>query len=242
VRAAIGHDRFGCGNDMVAGWAGSLGGLDGINIVSGTGSICYGERAGRSVRTGGWGELFGDEGSGHWIGVRGLQLFSQMSDGRRDEGALLGLMRERLGLAADLDVIAVTMHRWRSDRRRVASLSTVVAEAADHGDEQAREILAEAGAELVSLVDAARRRLGFAEGESVPVSYSGGVFSAPAVKDEFVRLLAQAHLGWEFREPLYPPDVGAALYAAKLSGAPLTSVALANLKRAASPIGSKAPW
>jgi N-acetylglucosamine kinase-like BadF-type ATPase len=230
VRAAIGHDRFACGNDMVAGWAGSLGGVDGINIVSGTGSICYGERAGRSVRTGGWGELFGDEGSGHWIGLRGLQLFSHMSDGRRDEGALLDLMRARLGLAADLDVIDVTMHRWRSDRRRVASLSTVVAEAANRGDEQAREILTEAGAELVSLVDTARRRLGFAEGEPVPVSYSGGVFSARAVKDEFVRLLAQARLGWEFREPLYPPDIGAALYAAKLSGTPLAPAALASLR------------
>ena len=230
VRAAIGHDRFACGNDMVAGWAGSLGGVDGINIVSGTGSICYGERAGRSVRTGGWGELFGDEGSGHWIGLRGLQLFSQMSDGRREEGALAELMRARLGLAADLDVIAVTMHTWRSDRRRVASLSTVVAQAADQGDEQAREILTEAGAELVSLVDTARRRLGFAEGEPVPVSCSGGVFSATAVKDEFVRLLAQARLGWEFREPLYPPDVGAALYAAKLSGSPLAPAALASLR------------
>lgn len=241
VRAAIGHDRFACGNDMVAGWAGSLGGLEGINIVSGTGSICYGERAGRSVRTGGWGELFGDEGSGHWIGVRGLQLFSEMSDGRRDEGPLLDLMRARLGLAADLDVIAVTMHRWRSDRRRVASLSTVVAEAADHGDEQAREILTDAGAELVSLVDTARRRLGFADGEPVPVSYSGGVFSASAVKDEFVRLLSQERLGWEFREPLYPPDVGAALYAAKLSGAPLTPAALARLREQVVPTGSELP-
>lgn len=235
VRAALGHDRFACGNDMVAGWAGSLGGLDGINIVSGTGSICYGERAGQCVRVGGWGELFGDEGSGYWIGVRGLQLFSQMSDGRRDEGPLLDLMRARLGLAVDLDTIAVTMHRWRSDRRRVAALSTVVAEAADRGDEQAREILADAAAELVSLVDTAKRKLGFAERELVPVSYSGGVFSAPTVKDEFVRLLEQEPWGWEFREPLYPPGVGAALYAAKLSGAPLSTPALGRLREQVAP-------
>lgn len=241
VRAALGHDRFACGNDMVAGWAGSFGGLDGINIVSGTGSICYGERAGQRVRVGGWGELFGDEGSGHWIGVRGLQLFSQMSDGRLDEGPLLDLMRARLGLAADLDIIAVTMHRWRSDRRRVAALSMVVAEAADRGDKQAREILAGASAELVSLADTARRKLGFAEGEPVPVSYSGGVFSSPTVKDEFVRLLEQAPWGWEFREPLYSPGVGAALYAAKLSGAPLNTSALARLREQIVPTGSDVP-
>ncbi len=33
----LGHDRYNCGNDMVCGWAGSLGAEDGINIVAGTG-------------------------------------------------------------------------------------------------------------------------------------------------------------------------------------------------------------
>jgi N-acetylglucosamine kinase-like BadF-type ATPase len=161
-----------------------------------------------------------------------------MSDGRLGEGPLLDLVRTRLGLAADLDLVAVTLLRWRRDRRRVAALSTVVADAADRGDEQARDILRSAAAELVSLVDTARRRLGFTEGEPVPVSYSGGVFSSPTVKGEFVRLLAQAPASWELREPLYPPAVGAALYAARLSGAPLTAVALARLREQIAPTGS----
>ncbi len=36
---------------------------DGINLVAGTGSIAYGEFAGRAARAGGWGELFSDEAS-----------------------------------------------------------------------------------------------------------------------------------------------------------------------------------
>ncbi|MGB5132074.1 MAG: BadF/BadG/BcrA/BcrD ATPase family protein, partial [Steroidobacteraceae bacterium] len=52
----LGHRRYRCGNDMVSTWAGSLAGEDGIGIVAGTGSIGYGERAGRSARAGGWGE------------------------------------------------------------------------------------------------------------------------------------------------------------------------------------------
>lgn len=232
---ALGHERYRCGNDMVAGWAGSLGAEDGINVVSGTGSICYGERAGHSVRVGGWGELFGDEGSGHWIGVRGLQLFSQMSDGRLPPGPLLDTMRRHLRLGADLDVIAVTLVRWRRDRRRVAALSTVVAEAAALGDDQARALLAEAAADLVALVDTARRRLGFGDDEPVPVSHSGGVFSAPEVKQEFVRLLTQMPAGWDFREPLYPPVVGAALYAARLAGTPLPRTALEHLREQTPP-------
>ncbi|MCL2464800.1 MAG: hypothetical protein FWF28_07000 [Micrococcales bacterium] len=229
-RAALGHDRYACGNDMVAGWAGSLGVVDGINVVAGTGSICYGEHAGRRARTGGWGELFGDEGSGYWIALRGLQAFTQMSDGRLPRGPLADLMRARLGAAADLDVLAVTMVRWGGDRSQIAALSPVVVAAAEAGDEQARAILVDAAQHLVALVDATRRRLGYEPSEVVPVSHTGGVFSAAPVRDEFVRLLAGTHEGYEFREPQYPPVVGAALYAARLAGAPLVPAALVRLR------------
>ena len=85
---ALGHDRYHVDNDMVCGWAGSLGAIDGINVIAGTGSMTYGENAGRGVRCGGWGELFGDEGSAHWIGIAGLNAFSRMSDGRAERGPL----------------------------------------------------------------------------------------------------------------------------------------------------------
>jgi N-acetylglucosamine kinase-like BadF-type ATPase len=158
-----------------------------------------------------------------------MQAFSQMSDGRLPAGPLLGMIRTCLQPDTDLDAIAITMVRWQADRRRVAELSTVVAEAADRGDGQARAILSEAATHLVSLVDTARLLLGFAEGETVPVSRSGGVFSAARVRDEFDRLLTGARRNYDFRQPLHPPVVGAALYAAKLAGIPLGPEALARL-------------
>ena len=48
--AALPSGRYRCGNDMVCGWAGALAGEEGINIAVGTGSIAYGEYAGRSAR------------------------------------------------------------------------------------------------------------------------------------------------------------------------------------------------
>ena len=63
-------------------------GEDGINIVAGTGSIGYGERRGKTARAGGWGEVFGDEGSAYWIAVQGLNVFTRMSDGRLPKGSL----------------------------------------------------------------------------------------------------------------------------------------------------------
>ena len=67
-------------------------------IVAGTGSIAYGEYAGRHARAGGWGDLFGDEGSAFWIAREGLRLFSRMSDGRAARGPLYDLLRERFEL------------------------------------------------------------------------------------------------------------------------------------------------
>ena len=74
--------RYRCGNDMVCSWAGSLACADGISVIAGTGSMAYGEFAGRQARCGGWGELIGDEGSAYWIAREGMNLFSRMSDGR----------------------------------------------------------------------------------------------------------------------------------------------------------------
>ena len=83
-----------------------MAGRDGVNIVAGTGSIGYGEFEGRSARAGGWGELFGDEGSAYWVARQALTLFSQMSDARADQGPLYELLRQHFKVGNDLDVCA----------------------------------------------------------------------------------------------------------------------------------------
>lgn len=223
------HRRYACDNDMVCGWAGSLGTGDGVNVISGTGSMAYGGHAGRRARVGGWGEIFGDEGSAHWIAIRGLSAFSRMSDGRISRGPLYHMLRERLGVTDDFDVIDVVGNQWGGRRSDVAGLSTVVVDAAAHGDPSAEHILTEAVAELALVVDACRRQLDFPPDEVVPVSYSGGVFSAGVVQKAFIHELDE-RAGYDLRAPLYPPVVGAALYAAKLAGTPLSQDAIQRLQ------------
>lgn len=217
---------------MVCGWAGSLGAVDGINVISGTGSMTYGERLGRGVRVGGWSEMFGDEGSAHWIAVRGLNAFSRMGDGRLPEGPLAEVFRRHLDLASDLDVIDVVHNQWQGDRGRIAALSRSVTEAAGLGDEAASAILAEAGRELALLVEVTREQLEFGPDETVPVSYSGGTFGAEAVLEEFATGLKSRFTHYELQHPLYEPVVGAALYAAKIAGTPLDQPALDALRMA----------
>jgi N-acetylglucosamine kinase-like BadF-type ATPase len=211
----LGHDRYACDNDMVCGWAGSLGCADGINLVAGTGSIGYGERQGCKARVGGWGEVFSDEGSAYWIAIQGLNAFTRMSDGRLPVGPLHQAFVAALGLASDLDICARVMGEHGMTRDEIAALAPIVAQAAGEGDAHAAAILDRAGAELGRMAQALRRQLGFAESETVLLSWSGGVLTnQEAVRASLLRALQGAP--YEVIAPRHEPGVGAALYAALL--------------------------
>src|SRR5262249_30148947 len=61
-------------NDVVAAWATATGARPGIGAISGTGSNVFGMGPdGRTWRSGGWGHLLGDEGSGYWLRPRGRE-------------------------------------------------------------------------------------------------------------------------------------------------------------------------
>jgi N-acetylglucosamine kinase-like BadF-type ATPase len=232
-RAVLGHDRYLCGNDMVCSWAGSLACADGISVIAGTGSMAYGEFAGRRARAGGWGELFSDEGSAHWIARAGLALFSRMSDGRAPRGPLHALVRERLALEEDLDLCEVVYGELKGERSKVAALSRLVAEAAGQGDPQAQAIIDAAAAELAALVDAVRGSLGITADTKVAVSRTGGLFGADGpLSEPFERALAARSGAYLLSPPRLPPVLGAALYAARSAGTPLTATALARLAEA----------
>ena len=215
--------RYRCGNDMLCSWAGSLACDDGISVIAGTGSMAYGEYAGRTARAGGWGEIIGDEGSAYWIAREGMNLFSRMSDGRAPRGPLYELVRTRLAIAVDLDLCAQVYGEGVSTRSAFAGFAPLVHEAAQAGDTQAAEIFRRGADELIQCVRAVRRSLQVPDQVVLPVSNTGGVFQQGGLMlDAFRAALANAHPPFAYREPQYQPDIGAALYAARLSGRQLT--------------------
>jgi N-acetylglucosamine kinase-like BadF-type ATPase len=223
-------DRYRCGNDMICGWAGALAGEDGINIVAGTGSIAYGEYAGKGARAGGWGELFSDEGSAYWVAREGLRLFSRMSDGRTPRGSLYALVRRHFELESDLDLCAALYGKEAAQRSQLAQLSKVVAEAAASGDREARALFMQAASELADIVDAVRLTLDVPPELALPVSHSGGLFELrDLLLGPFETALARRPRPYRLVSARLSPEAGAALYAAKLSGAPLDSRSLAGL-------------
>lgn len=228
--ALLARPHYRCGNDMVCGWAGALAGHDGINVVVGTGSIAYGEYAGRSARCGGWGELFSDEGSAYWFAREGLRLFSRMSDGRTPRGALYGLVRAHFGLRDDLDLCASIYGTDMMQRSRLASLSKLVAEAATAGDAAAQALFAEAVREIVEIVEALRTTLAVPGEAPLAVSATGGMLGlTDLVARPLQTALESGPNRYRFVPARFEPHVGAALHAARLAGAPLSAASLDTL-------------
>ena len=229
--SALHSARYRVGNDMVCGWAGALAGEDGINVVAGTGSIAYGEYQGRGARAGGWGELFSDEGSAYWVAREGLRLFSRMSDGRATRGPLYERVRSHFALQDDLDLCGALYGKSAAQRSQFAQLSKLVGEAASAGDEQAAALFNRAAQELAEIIDAVRARLQVPQATELAVSYSGGLFQ---LGDLLLTPLQAALMGtprkYRFLGARLPPEAGAALQAAKLSGTPLTAGSIAMLE------------
>ncbi|WP_308654293.1 BadF/BadG/BcrA/BcrD ATPase family protein [uncultured Anaerococcus sp.] len=173
IREAIGSDRFTVANDCVNGWAGSLNAKPGINLVLGTGQIGYGvDEEGKSMRSGGWGPLLGDEASGYYIGLKLLNHFTKMSDGRSDKTILYDIIREKLDLKDDMEIIDKAEKMKRDE---IASLSRIFTEALDKEDPYCKELLDEISKEAAAVIDSIIKGLNFKE--EVKVSYSGGVFN-----------------------------------------------------------------
>lgn len=223
--------RYRCGNDMVCGWAGALAGADGISVLSGMGSIVYGEFAGRGVRAGGWGELFSDEGSEYWLAREGLRLFSRMSDGRAPRGKLYELVRRHFMLEHDLDLCAALYGKRLAQRSQFAQLSRLVIEAASAGDPAAIALFANAAAELGELIDAVRNGLGVPSDVRLPVSYSGDLFASHDLLLAPLRSCIEGPArNYRFVSARLPSDAGAAVHAAKLAGTPLGDAAISAIE------------
>lgn len=204
---------FRCGNDVEAGWAGSLACRPGINLVCGTGAIGYGKnRTGLGARSSGWGYFCGDEGSAFWLGKKAIELFSKQADLRVEKTAIYEIMRSRLRLERDFDLIAYVHKELKLERDQVARLALILHEAAQQGDPHAREAYRQAAYECSLIVKSLLKQLQFSPKEEVTVSYSGGVFKAGELILEPLRSFLQ-----DFRvvlkQPVLSPVSGAALYA-----------------------------
>ena len=200
-------------NDVDAAHLGAFAGGPGILILSGTGSMAWArDGAGVSMRTGGWGDVVGDEGSGHWVGRRILEAVSQSLDGRLGPTALVDALFEHLGLET-ADRVS-SLEGWASaltqPRVEVAALAPLATTLAGQGDVIARTIVGGAADELARHVRTLEQKLG---GGSPAWSYAGGMLSSDVMRQALADRLGRPPV-----KPKLPPIGGALLAAAQHLG------------------------
>ena len=200
-------------NDVRIAFDGAFAGQGaGVLMLAGTGSMAWASRnepGAEQVRVGGWGDVFGDEGSAWWIGCQALILASRSLDGRADELRLTEALLKHVQLAPEQ--LADWVYGVANRRAAIAALAEQVSAWASAGDPAALRILDAAAAHLAEHITTAWRRI--SQTGPVTWSYAGGVFANPQMVDGIARRLGNAA-----QAPRLPPIGGALWRAAHNAG------------------------
>ena len=161
-----------CGDQEIA-LRGAMDG-PGIAVIAGTGSICFGKnQAGQTARSGGFGHLIDDGGSGYALGRDVLSTAVQALDGRCPDTAILERVYHRLG-REDPGAIVSFVYDETTDKAAIARFSSIALALAEEGNPTAQAILNRGAGELYALAAAVQRRLGL---EGRPIALLGGLLS-----------------------------------------------------------------
>jgi N-acetylglucosamine kinase-like BadF-type ATPase len=196
--------------DHVGALYGSIGKGEGMILISGTGSICYGRnKDGSEARTGGWGHLIDDEGSGYAIGRDILSAAVRSYDKRSGDSILLPMVLRTIGGTSIQDIIQFTYQS--ASKKEIAALAPLLSEALLHQDKEAAAIALKAANELVMLVIPVAKQLQLEQGE---IALSGGILlQCKEIRQEVEQVLYRELPELKIVEARYDSASGAAFIA-----------------------------
>lgn len=182
-----------------------LQGKDGIITIAGTGSVSFGRYKEKTDRTGGWGHILGDEGSGYWIALEAMRVMTVERDAGLEESLLSKAILKHLDVA-DVDGVKEFVHF--AGKVEMAAVAPVVAALAADGEPLSMEILDRAGSELALMTRRLYTKLGIAE--PVIVGISGGILcNVDRVQEKFRACLQKDLVGVEILTEIISPTRGA---------------------------------
>lgn len=164
-----------------------FGGSDGVLVVAGTGSIVYGQAGGQLARSGGWGHLLGDEGSGYAIAREAVRLLLLRADQGAANTPFLSALYADMGTEKARDCVDVFHKQTKGEN---AALAKIVDAFAREGDCDAQTILRGQARLLAETVFSLHTRLGLPH--SFRFAMVGGVIqNAYRVREDMERRLSE---------------------------------------------------
>lgn len=166
-------------------------GNSGIALICGTGSFAWGRNAaGETARAGGWGYLFGDEGSAYAVALDGLRAAARAADERGAPTILVDKFQHALNATTPQEIVERVYHPDMT-RAAIAALAPLVFEAAET-DAVARQISDSAAAELVTMVAVLLKRLQLTPGVYALALTGGVLLNQSHFREQFVAGLRRA--------------------------------------------------
>lgn len=156
-------------NDAELALKAMLKGKNGILTIAGTGSVVFGNNNNVTSRCGGWGNLLGDEGSGYRISIDAIKRMIFEEENSIEQSQLTKNIMEKLGIDS---VQQITEFVYSSTKDVIASLTPIVADLSEGGDEIASKILIYEATELGKTVENVYKKLKF---QSCSIALVGGV-------------------------------------------------------------------
>lgn len=165
----------------------------GIILIAGTGSICYGiNESGTEIRSGGYGHLIDDSGSAYAIGRDILSAIVRAYDGRDKETILQKKVYQQLSIDSIEEMIQYLYSSQRS-KKDVAALAVILEDAILGGDKKALEIEDRCVVSLEELFDAVWRKMP----ESENIALAGSVLERnERIRDKLCQRLISRNPGF----------------------------------------------
>lgn len=151
-------------------------GKPGIVQIAGTGSISFGiNNDNKTVRSGGWGYLFDEAGSGFHLGNEALRAVFKNYDDRGPHTSLTEKIIKHFNVAEVTDLVG-EIYGPDHPRSVIAQLAPLTIAAAESGDGVATAIIRRACEEILKCIEACHKKL-FDWDHPTIIVLSGGVFA-----------------------------------------------------------------
>lgn len=239
--AGLGFQRHGIVCDTVIGLRAGTRQPDGVVVICGTGTNCYGiNRLGQELQIGGFGYAFGDFGGGSDLAVEVFRSVIRSWEGREIPTRLSEAALKTLGFQTEEELF----HHYLDHKKRIPHhLAKLLFDVAEH-DEIARAILRRQGRELGLTAAAVIRKLGM-ERDSFDLVMAGSVLTrgdsryvVPYIEAEISLVAPGCRLAMLTLEPV----AGAIYLAIEQAGGTVPDIVYDNMHQQLSVKAANAVW
>ena len=199
-------------NDAVIGLVGGALDSEGIMVISGTGSVCWGRKNDGTIgRVGGWGYLLADTGSGYRIACEGVRAIMKSFDGLEPPTIIKDKILGKLGFDKETKLVGWSM-REGTVKSVVAALAVDVFQAYIEGDKTAERILKNEAYQFGVEINCLWKKLTLPD--NCTIVLGGGVFDKNPDYYDMVESAVKRNLSnSNVIHPQAPAEVGAVIYA-----------------------------